>query len=81
MSTARKPRQLLPGDKTNFATIVSAASAGDLALVSAIRKSDGASVALVCAMADLGDGQIMPIPLAVMVEGNPFELFEDPTIP
>lgn len=73
------PKKLRPGDKTNFNTLFKAAGRDDLALVSAIRKSDGANVALVCAMQRNDDGTITPMPLAVMVEGNPFDLFQDPT--
>ncbi len=52
---------------------------GDLALVSAIRKVDDADVALICAMGGDERGNIYPAPLAVMIEGNPFDTFEDPT--
>ena len=72
-----KPPALLPGYKANFETLKQAAENGDLALVSAIRKADQAPVALVCAMNF--DGKFYrPAPLAVLVEGNPYELFEDP---
>lgn len=73
------PGPLQPGDKANFKTIQRAADAGHLCLLSAIRKSDGKQVSLVCAMGRDGD-DYMPTPLAVMVEGNPYELFHDPTI-
>src|SRR5262245_55351904 len=72
------PPALLPGYKTNFETLQTAQENGHLCLVSAIRKSDGQPVALVCAMN--WDGEFYrPVPLAVMVEGNPYELFFDPT--
>jgi len=74
-----KPPKLRPGDVKNFETLKKASSEGQLALVSAVRKADQKPVALVCAMSDQGDGTVLPVPLAVMVEGNPFELFEDPT--
>jgi hypothetical protein len=70
---------LRESDKSNFSTLLKAAANNALALVSTVRKSDGAQVALVCAMTKLDDGCIVPSPLAVMVEGNPYELFEDPT--
>jgi len=76
-----KPPKLLEAYKNNFTTLKSAHSDGNLALVSAIRKSDKKPVALVCAMNDNGDGTLTPVPLAVMCEGNPFEDFEDPTTP
>jgi hypothetical protein len=76
----RRPPALLPGYRENFNTLLRAAGQGDLALVSAIRKADQKPVALVCAMQCNEGDTITPVPFAVMVEGNPFELFEDPTI-
>ena len=76
---SKKPGKLRKGDRANFQTIINACDSDNLALVSAIRKSDGKNVALVCAMQRDGD-LIRPVPLAVMVEGNPYELFEDPTV-
>lgn len=73
----RTPPPLSEGDKANFETLEKACKRGNLALVSSIRKSDGANVALVCAMAR-HDDKVLVSPLAVMVEGNPYELFEAP---
>jgi hypothetical protein len=75
--TSPKLRQ---GDQANFTSLFKAATHRDLALVSAIRKTDQMPVALVCAMSRNDNGTITPVPFAVMVEGNPFELFEDPTV-
>ena len=74
------PPPLLEGYKQNFETLKRVARNNDLALVSAIRKADQKPVALVCGMSRLGNGDLMPVPFAVMVEGDPFELFEDPTV-
>ena len=74
------PGPLSKAHNANFRTMLKANGHGDLALVSAIRKSDQKPVALVCAMSTNNDGTITPTPLAVMVEGNPFEDFEDPTL-
>ena len=74
------PAKLRTGDRTNFQTLLRAADDGALALVSAIRKVDQRPVALVCAMQHNDDDSITPVPFAVMVEGNPFELFDDPTV-
>ena len=74
------PPALLPGYAQNFKNLVRAVKAGDVALVSAIRKADQKPVALVCAMQRNEDDTITPIPFAVMCEGNPFEDFEDPTV-
>lgn len=73
------PPKLRQGDRDNFETLKQALSNGDLALVSAIRKQDQQPVALVCAIGRGGSDYFLT-PLAVMVEGNPFEDFEDPTI-
>jgi len=74
------PPKLRKGHRTNFHTLLRAADDGALALVSAVRKADEQPVALVCAMQQNDDDTITPVPFAVMVEGNPFESFEDPTI-
>ena len=74
------PPKLCRGDRMNFDTLLRAAEDGALALVSAIRKADQQPVALVCAMQQNEDDTITPVPFAVMVDGNPFELFEDPTV-
>lgn len=76
----KTPPALAKGYVKNFETLQRASTQGQLALVSAIRKADQKPVALVCAMQLNEDGTITPVPFAVMVEGNPFELFEDPTI-
>ncbi len=76
---APKPKRLKKGDKANLATLLRAADNRDLAIVSAVRKSDNKPVALVCAMQRNADQTITPMPLAVMIEGNPFEDFYDPT--
>ena len=75
-----KPTRLRQGDQMNFETLLRAANDGALALVSAIRKADQQSVALICAMQTNDDDTITPVPVAVMVEGNPFDLFDDPTV-
>jgi hypothetical protein len=49
-------------------------------LVSAINAADQTPASLACAMSSNDDGTITPVPLAVMIKGNPFELFEDPTV-
>lgn len=78
--TPTTPPRLTPSDRANFETLTRAAADHALALVSAIRKADQRPVALVCAMQTNDDGTLTPVPFAVMVEGNPFDLFEDPTI-
>jgi len=75
-----KPPRLADAHKANFETLERAFKNGDLALVSAIRKTDKQAVALLCAMQVNEDETITPVPLAEMVNDNPFELYEDPTI-
>lgn len=66
------------GDKANFRTLLKAAKADDVCLLSTIRKEDRAKVALVCAVnRDPSFGGEF-VPLAVMIEGNPYDLFEPP---
>lgn len=65
-------------DKTNFETMRRAADNGDIALMDARRKADGKSVALVCATQREADGSITIVPLAVMIEGSPYEMFDPP---
>lgn len=69
--------KLRKGDKANYDTLLRAAINGDLALVDLRRKSDGKSVAGLCAIGVDG-GEFEIIPLAIMIEGNPFELFDPP---
>lgn len=79
MATA-KLSPLATHERDNFNTLKRAAKHGDMCLVRAVRKSDQKEVALVCAMGRDKDGNYCPTPFAVMVEGNPYELFEDPTV-
>lgn len=71
---------LRSGDKKNFQTILNAAENGDLALVSAVRNATGEDVGLICAMSAVEDapGETMIMPLGVMIEDNPFELYTPP---
>ena len=72
------PGPIPQGDLTNFATLKRAAANNDLAAVSMIRKADNQRVTVLCAMQMQGGGWEL-MPLATLVEGNPYELFEDPT--
>lgn len=65
-------------DKQNFQTLLRAAQDGRLALLDCRRRSDGKSVACVCAVGQEGELAVFT-PFAVMVEDNPFELFDPPT--
>lgn len=71
----RKAMPLSEADKTNFSTLLKASYEDSLCIVKAIRKSDNSEVALVCAVSQTPDSMYSFTPLAVMVEGNPFEDF------
>lgn len=73
----RYPVALRKADIDNFETINHAGMMGDLALVSAVRKSDQKNVALVTAVG-YQNGEHILAPLAVMIEGNPYEDFVPP---
>lgn len=68
---------ILEGYRKNFDTLLEAFKNGDVALLEARRVSDGAVVALVTAIGH-EDGEYVMTPFAVMIEGNPYELFEPP---
>lgn len=74
-----KAPKLRKADQTNFRTLERAWDNGAVALVSVIRKSDRQPVALICAIQHNADDTLTPVPFAVMIEGNPFEMFDDPT--
>jgi len=68
-------------DKLNFETLLEAAENGDLCVMQVRRRSDGKEIAAVCAVNHGTEGaedEFAFIPLATMVEGNPFELFDPP---
>ena len=71
------PPPLLKGYKKNFDTLKRACLNGDLALVSAVRKSDKMPVGLLAAIVlDDETNEYTCVPFAVMAEGNPYEDFE-----
>lgn len=64
-------------DRSNFDTLARAFDNRQVALVEVRRRSDGEAVAAVCSVGQEG-GDFIITPFAVMVEGNPFELFDPP---
>ena len=72
-----KTKPIGKADRANFATLLDAVANGDLAAVASVRKSDGKPVTLVCAVSWDGEEYALS-PLAVMVEGNPYDDFEAP---
>lgn len=68
---------LSDGDRANFETLRRAVLQDDIALVECQRVSDGKIVAVVCA-ANLEDGEISFVPLATLIEGNPYTAYRPP---
>lgn len=66
-------------DRQNFDELCRAFVAGDVALMEVRRVADQTVVAAICAVSYI-DGEYGVTPFAVMVEGNPFDLF-DPPVP
>jgi hypothetical protein len=69
--------KLKKADKKNFATLRRAFAGGDVALVDVRRRADKKPVAAICAVGFDGKEYALT-PFAIMVEGNPFELFDPP---
>ncbi|MCC7102420.1 MAG: hypothetical protein IT206_04995 [Fimbriimonadaceae bacterium] len=69
---------LTPTDTRNFNTLSKAFSAGHVALVEVRRAADLNPIAAICALSREGD-QFGITPFAVMIEGNPFELYDPPS--
>lgn len=72
------PPKLEDWVRTNFETLRRAFHNGDVALVSAIRKSDNKPFALISIM-EFVDGVFRVTPIAAMLDCDPFETFYDPT--
>ncbi len=64
-------------DQSNFSTLARAFEHGHAALVEVQRVSDGAVVPAVCTIG-FADGLYEITPFALLIEGNPFELFNPP---
>jgi hypothetical protein len=75
----QKPR-VTEKHKTNFDTLVGALEDGHLCLLAVTRKADNKPVVLICAAYDHDDGDITPVPLAEMIDGDPFERYIPPTM-
>lgn len=63
--------------RKNFETLNRAWHDGNVALVQCRRRSDGATVSMICAVGYV-DGEYVITPFAEMVNGNPFELYDPP---
>lgn len=73
--------QLRKCDAQNYDTLLNAAKSEcrKLALLPSIRKDDGSDVDLICEIHyDIEKDEYFPVPLAIMIKGDPFESFENP---
>jgi hypothetical protein len=68
------------GDRANFATLKRAADHGDLALMECLDKETGNKVAVVCAASLDKENMWTFTPLAVLINTNPYERYEPPTL-
>lgn len=74
---SKQPVPISEGMKTNFATVQAAATNGDLMLVSAIRVT-GEDAVLLCAANRLSDGSVASVPLAEMIQTDPYRTYLPP---
>lgn len=69
--------------KANFTTLSKAMDATDVCVMSAVRKADRKPVWLICAVnynSDEKGQEYEFVPLAEMIDGNPYELYDPPTM-
>ena len=75
-----KPPALKKHDRANFATLLKAVEHDRVCLLSVIRKADKKPVAMVCAVNTEDGKNFSFVPLAVMMDVNPYEAYEPPTV-
>lgn len=63
--------------KANFETLIAATNAEQLALLECQEKATGKVVNAICAI-NFADGEYAFVPLAIMIDGNPYELLNPP---
>ena len=66
------------GHKRNFNTLVEAVRAGDVALMECQLAATGETVAVMCAVNRLPNGETQFIPFATLFNGNPYEAINPP---
>ena len=66
------------GHKRNFNTLVEAVRAGDVALMECQLAATGETVAVICAVNRLPNGETQLIPFATLFNGNPYESVNPP---
>jgi Family of unknown function (DUF6117) len=64
--------------ETNFTNLCAAFDRGDAILVEGQRVSDGEMVAMICVVHTDGENMTHFTPFAVMINGNPYELYRSP---
>ena len=72
-----KELRLTKGERSNFNTIIDAAKAGRLALMSCEDAQTGKKVATICAV-NWVNGEVEFVPMARLFDGNPYDLLKPP---
>ncbi|HCE42883.1 MAG TPA: hypothetical protein DET40_04995 [Lentisphaeria bacterium] len=71
-------RKIMKGEETNFNTLCRAVKSGDIALAVCTRKTDMAEKLVLCAVNRGGGGDLSLVPIAELIDGNGYELYEPP---
>ena len=69
---------LRESDNKNYNTLSEAFENEDTCLLECTEKATGEQRAVICAIQKVAPGQIEMVPLAVMITGNPYEMFYPP---
>lgn len=69
---------LSPSIKANFETLTRAFRNNDVAIVASRDAKTGEPVTLLCAMQKEDDDEVTIVPFAIMIDGNPYEMFVSP---
>lgn len=71
-------RKIMEGEKTNFNTLCRAVKSGDIAVAVCTRKTDMAEKLVLCAVNREVDGDLSMVPVAELIDGNGYELYDPP---
>lgn len=71
-------RKIMKGEKTNFNTLCRAVKAGDIAVAVCTRKTDMAEKLVVCAVNRETNDDLSLVPIAELIDGNGYELYDPP---
>lgn len=72
--------RLCKHEQANFNTLMRAARRGDLVLVSCTWADSGKPVAVLC-MSNIDGDEADFVPVATLIDGNPYELLNPPEVP